>query len=72
MEEKRNKKRRNIKKLAIVTTSVGVIALAPVSPLIPIGVGAAALWSVPAFVYSSNVKREAAKNENIKKYVLKK
>ena len=51
MEEKRNKKRRNIKKLAIVTTSVGVIALAPVSPLIPIGVGAAALWSVPAFVY---------------------
>ena len=72
MEEKRNKKRRNIKKLAIVTTSVGVIALAPVSPLIPIGVGAAALWSVPAFVYGSNVKKEAAKNENIKKYVLKK
>ena len=72
MEEKRNKKRRNIKKLSIVTTSVGVIALAPVSPLIPIGVGAAALWSVPAFVYGSNVKKEAAKNENIKKYVLKK
>lgn len=69
--EKSNKKRK-VKKIVIVTTSVGVIALAPVSPLIPIGVGAAALWSVPAFVYGSNVKKEAAKNENIKKYVLKK
>lgn len=70
--EKSNKKRRNYKKIAIVTTSVGVIALAPVSPLIPIGVGAAALWSVPAFVYGSNVKKECEKDENIKKYVLKK
>ena len=65
-------KKRNVKKIVIVSTSIGLVALAPVSPLIPIGVGAAALWSVPAFVYGSNVKKECEKNEDIKKYVLKK
>lgn len=70
--EKSNKKRRSYKKIAIVTTSVGVIALAPISPFIPIGVGAAALWSVPAFIYSSNVKKECATNEKMKKLMLKK
>jgi len=68
--EKSNKKRK-VKKIVIVTTSVGVIALAPVSPLIPIGVASAALWSVPAFLFGSNVNKENFKEENIKKLILK-
>lgn len=70
--EKSNKKKRSYKKIAIVTTSVGVIALAPISPFIPIGVGAATLWAVPAFVYGKNVQQECAHNEKMKKLMLKK
>ena len=65
-------KKRNVKKIAIVTTSVGVLALAPVSPLIPIGVGAATLWTVPALLYGSNVQKDFKSEDNIKKMVLKK
>ncbi|MBR3117139.1 MAG: hypothetical protein IKF36_04620 [Bacilli bacterium] len=70
--EKSNKKKRSYKKIAIVTTSVGVIALAPVSPFIPIGAATVALWTAPAFVYGSNVQKECAKDEKMKKMVLKK
>ena len=65
-------KKRSVKKIAIVSTSIGLVALTPVCPAATLSVVGAALWSVPAFVYGSNVKKECEKNADIKKYVFKK
>ena len=51
-------KKRNIKKIVIVSTSIGLVALTPVCPVATLSVFGAACWTSPMFIYNNQVKKE--------------